>query len=748
MSRYEPDCGLLVRPGAGATSAAPPVLRHLSAAGRLDGLLFELDVRQTYRNEGDETLEVIYTFPLPFDAVLLGLQVELGGVRRAGVVAEQRMAERRYEDAMAAGDTPILLERAGDGLYTVSLGNLKPGEEAVVEYRYGQLLSFAQGQVRLCLPTTIAPRYGQAQRQDGLRAHQVPSASLEADYTLVLAIDVRGAMARGAIGCASHAVTMRPIDGGVHLALGPGARLDRDVVFTLATPTLGSAAQSVADGEEHVVMVSMQPAAMASQGEGIVLKLLVDCSGSMNGDSIASARVALQHVARRLQETDRVSYSRFGSDVRHDFRRLAPARGDALKVLEKAIAATDADLGGTELTAALRSTFELASGTDRADVLLITDGEIWGVEDLIASARASGHRVFAVGVGSAPAEPVLRRLAEATGGACEFATPGENLHAAIDRMFVRIRQGAHGSLRLAWGEGSAQPLWISPLPRALFGGDTLHVFAGFASTVPERVRLLGAAGDGELRALAEATIEPCGAGSDTLPRMAASARLPACQRQEALALALQYQLITDQTHCLVIHERAQADKVTAFAHLHAVPQMLAAGWGGMGRLGSPIAASHDYAAMALSCSDEDMFFGHTPAGMAPETDQRLQDTVRHSMLDRGLEALADPSGMPFDAVLDAADAIDEGRRCVEPLMLLGHTRKTAWALWVCWQLREEQRMPGPAARQALDLCLAHVDGVKVAEAMDLLDRLQPSGEAVEEPAERSVWKRLFRRAAA
>jgi hypothetical protein len=42
----------------------PPVLRDVRAAGRLDGTLFELTLRQTYRNAGTQLLEVVYTFPL------------------------------------------------------------------------------------------------------------------------------------------------------------------------------------------------------------------------------------------------------------------------------------------------------------------------------------------------------------------------------------------------------------------------------------------------------------------------------------------------------------------------------------------------------------------------------------------------------------------------------------------------------------------------------------------------------------
>ena len=52
--------------------APNPVLIGVNAEGRLDGVLFELALRQTYRNTSAKVLEVVYTFPLPHQAVLLG----------------------------------------------------------------------------------------------------------------------------------------------------------------------------------------------------------------------------------------------------------------------------------------------------------------------------------------------------------------------------------------------------------------------------------------------------------------------------------------------------------------------------------------------------------------------------------------------------------------------------------------------------------------------------------------------------
>jgi Ca-activated chloride channel family protein len=72
-------------------------------------------------------------------------------------------------------------------------------------------------------------------------------------------------------------------------------------------------------------------------------------------------------------------------------------------------------------------------------VLLITDGEISAIDSTLDSARQSGHRVFVVGIGSSVAEAHLRRLAQESGGACDFLAPGEAATPAIVRMFTRMR---------------------------------------------------------------------------------------------------------------------------------------------------------------------------------------------------------------------------------------------------------------------------------------------------------------------
>jgi Ca-activated chloride channel family protein len=174
-----------------AANRAPPapVLTGVRANGRLDGVLFDLTLRQTYRNTSDSVLEVVYTFPLPTQAVLLGFASELNGERKVGTVVAKRAAERQYEEALAEGDAPVMVEALADGLHTANIGNLKPGDELVLDVRFAQLLSFEPGRLRLAIPTTIAPRYGNAESA-GLQPQQVPHASLLAEYPLALSVTI------------------------------------------------------------------------------------------------------------------------------------------------------------------------------------------------------------------------------------------------------------------------------------------------------------------------------------------------------------------------------------------------------------------------------------------------------------------------------------------------------------------------------------------------------------------------------
>jgi Ca-activated chloride channel family protein len=575
-------------------------LLGVTACGKAVGLHFELAVEQRYRNATGSNLEVVYTFPLPISAVLLDLEVRLGGKTLKGVVVEKSTGEARYEEALDKGDTAILLEQAGDGLYTVNFGNLMAGEEATIAYRYAERLHFEHGSVRLTIPTVIAPRYGDP-RAAGLAPHQVPTHDLALGYPFALTLELLGPVALGTLTSPSHGIAVSAIDGGTVVTLAGGARLDRDFVLVAGDLAGRSLAVVARDGDEYVAMASFCAEVPPHQAEApLRLKLLLDCSGSMGGDSIAAAKRALHEILSRLQPQDHFSLSRFGSHVEHVTPEFGAAEAGAVRQAANALRRIDADLGGTEMEEALTAVFALGEDTSGADVLLITDGEVFGADALVARARSAQQRVFVVGIGAAPAEGVLRTLAGATGGACEFIAPNEGVQQAILRMFLRLRAPRIARAEVAW---PVAPRWVTPLPTGLFGGETVHVYAGFAAP-PQGTATLALLPAGAGQVLRDTVALPAAVLDEpSLPRMAAALRIESAGKDEALALALRHQLLTAQTNCVIVHERAEGEKATDLPQLQKVAQMHAAGWGGMGtvcsaRLVSP-PASMDFDMVAF-----------------------------------------------------------------------------------------------------------------------------------------------------
>lgn len=636
---------------AGTHGAPGPVLCGVQASGRLDGVLFELTLRQTYRNTLDRVLEVVYSFPLPAQAVLLGFAAELNGQRKVGMVTARALAERRYEQAMTEGDAPVMLEAQAGGLHTANIGNLKRGDEIVLEIRFAQLLAFEQGRLRLAIPTTIAPRYGNPQAA-GLRPQQVPVPSVLAEYPLALSVMIGASLAQASVECPTHAFTRRQMGRELLLDLQAGAFLDRDVVLVL-TPRepcpslLVQGHDAVSGSAPHVMLAAFQTRQAPTRGP-IAMKLLVDCSGSMAGDSIASARRALLGVLDRLEEGDQVSLSRFGSSVEH-LQPPAYAKAGLRQRLAQAVKAIDATLGGTEMLDGLKATFGLRHApTCSPDVLLITDGQVWDAQPMIDAARANSHRVFAIGVGAAPAECVLRQLAEATGGACEFATPGESLEAAAQRMLARVRQVPLRELQVDWGQ---TPAWQSAVPANAFGGDTVMAFAGFAAAPAGRpVKLLATREDGTVTELARGEAA-APVPHDSLARLAASRRLAQIGDPEASRFAVAYGLLTRHTNCVLVHQRAEADKAATQAELHRVESMLAAGWG------------------ASSSVFDTALFQSTTFGAAPAPVANVFPVLRMAMLPDQLRSSrsvaqreARPPEVPLQALVEAvADYLDQGR---------------------------------------------------------------------------------------
>jgi Ca-activated chloride channel family protein len=582
-------------------------LQSVRVDARIEDLLCEVTTRQVYSNLEKVNIEAVYTFPLPLGAVFLDMAIKTSTKQLKGIVVEKREAEDRYENAVTDGDTAIMLERTDAGLYTMNVGNLLPEETIEISITYAELLTWRDNSLRFFLPTTVAPRYADPAAL-GIQPHQTPEHDLMVENRFSLEVSIRGALARASIESPSHKILSKSSDDEMVVSLKTGrALMDRDFVLNIVMPAGDkSFAHLEKDGDGYIALASFYPKfPTVSDDAPRCITIIVDCSGSMNGDSIAQACAALSEILGLLRPMDRFNIVRFGSSHEKLFPSPVLANGANLKKARSLLEVLEANMGGTEIGPAVSAAIKVRGlAESRKDVLLITDGEVWDWQKVTAMAAKSGFRFFTVGVGASVSEAFVQRLAHATGGACELVAPNEDMAQKIVRHFKRIYLPKTAHIEIKW---PLEP--VKNIPGkigSLFDGDTLHVFARFDQKPEGKVTLEAEMENG--RAFAHTLpiqIKDQSAAPGQLPgtaaRMAAAFEISELMGDgeveeffeepdlsklfnvdEIKSLALKYQLMSRHTNYLAIDARPENEKAEDLPALRKTPQMLAAGWGGLG----------------------------------------------------------------------------------------------------------------------------------------------------------------------
>ena len=580
----------------------PIPLEGVRVDARLAGVASAVTVTQRYKNTEAVPVEAVYVFPLEDGAAVCGFAARIGDRVVEGRVEEREQAFATYDDAMAEGHGAFLLDQERPNVFTASVGNLKPGESVDIELRYVALASFDDRAARLMIPTTISPRYVPASapelgQPDGERVNPVRRFDVPYGLTLTVEVDAPGPIV--SVESPSHTVRTRLRPNGATVELSQGVTaLDRDFVLLVEAEDAHAPHASVGCEEDgtRVCMVSFVPDPDTTPDSGNEVHFVLDCSGSMGGDSIDQARRALDLCIRALAPEDTFNVTRFGSS----FESLwpTPRRLDDATLSEAAewVHRSDANLGGTEILAPLAAILGTAPAAERPrQLLLLTDGEVSNEDEVIALAEANigKARIFSFGIGAGASEHLVRGVARASRGAAEFIYPGERIEGKVLRMFNRVRTPAFTDVKLDWGGMDVEqaPRVVPPV----FAGELLTVFARVRSGQAERVALTAGGHRWEVAIdLEHAPLEtPVPAlwarhairDLETGTSRGSNQRRPGtddAKRARVVEIGKRYGLMSSATSYVAVEVRSEDDKTVAPSELRRVPIALTAGWGGHG----------------------------------------------------------------------------------------------------------------------------------------------------------------------
>src|SRR6516162_6558473 len=134
-------------------------LRHTEVRGAISGFLARVTVTQIFENTASQKIEAIYTFPLPDNAAVDDMTIQIGNRTVRGVIRKREEARAIYEQAKRTGHVAALLDQERPNIFTQSVANILPGEQVTVTISYLQTLDYEAGAYQFVFPMVVGPRY-------------------------------------------------------------------------------------------------------------------------------------------------------------------------------------------------------------------------------------------------------------------------------------------------------------------------------------------------------------------------------------------------------------------------------------------------------------------------------------------------------------------------------------------------------------------------------------------------------------
>ena len=414
----------------------PPQIQTFTDAATLDQLQVDLDIRDgatiaryelQFSNRSSRFAEGRIILPVPPNSAVSELVLTGGPETLEGTIVPADEARRIYQDIVRRLIDPALLQSIGADLYEVRAFPVPRGEQRQVSFTVATPLLAEFDQVLVEIPwSRMSPRPATA----------MVSGEIDVSW------DVRSAVAP------TYSLDIERLDAG-RLALGweaPfGWRADTDFNLYLGGGEGLLDTQLLpyrVPGDDGFFALLLAPEIETDSQVARDIILVLDTSGSMEGEKIEQARDAARFVLQRLGQNDRFGIVSYASAVR--------VFGEGLHPASEAAAGIDfvegrGAFGSTNISGALRIAFDLAEGDRPATILFLTDGlPTVGLEDprdilnLARDANPGRTQLFAFGVGFDVNTLLLDSLSREFVGTSHYVTPQERVDEEVSRLFERI----------------------------------------------------------------------------------------------------------------------------------------------------------------------------------------------------------------------------------------------------------------------------------------------------------------------
>ena len=547
------------------------------------GVIADVKVTQTYKNEGSRPIHAEYVFPGSTRAAVHGMRMRIGDRVIVAKIKEREAASEEFSKAKAAGKSASLLEQERPNVFRMKIANILPGDLIEVELRYTELLRPTDGIYAFVYPTVVGPRYASerhsaANPQDGwvsspyLRQGRAPTYEFDMHVTLSTGIDVQ------ALSCKSHEVAAQ-WEGKrlVTVALDESERHGGNRDFVLRYQLAGGAVQSglmLFEGkDESFFLLMAEPPKRVDPGDvpGREYVFIIDVSGSMYGFPLDTAKQLMRDLIGHLRPNDTFNMILFSGGSTQFAPRSVPATHENV---QRAIAALDEQQGGggTDLLSGLRMAMamEHESGTSRSFVV-ITDGYIAAEAEAFQYVRnhLGKANVFSFGIGTSVNRYLVDGIAKAGFGEPFVVTDAADASSTAQRFRDYVSAPVLTDIRVELDGFPAYDIVPTSVPDVLAERPVL-VFGKFAGKPAGTITLHGVGGKGPITQRFDVADVGAAEQNRALSYLWARQRIADLSdfgaalgvesaEEEVTALGLRYSLLTNYTSFIAVDETPRND---------------------------------------------------------------------------------------------------------------------------------------------------------------------------------------------
>ena len=437
-------------------------------------------IEQLFRNPNDWTLEGTYYFPLPAGAAVSQLTMWVNGAPIEAKLMPAAEARAVYDEIVRQLRDPALLEYVGQDAIQANVFPIPPGEERLIEIEYTTLLTADNGTFHYVYPQSAGLYTDAPLTQQSIRVDITSNEAIRTLYSSSHRVAIaRDGDFRATVG---YEAANPPLD-------------DFELYYTVSPEDIGLNLLSYKSaGEDGFFVLLVAPGMDTGEVVAKDIILVLDTSGSMEGEKIIQARGAARYVVDHLNPDDRFAVVQFNTTVSSYAPALLPA---AEAAAAGAYIDTLPAAGGTNISGALLEAAALVQPERPTTILFLTDGlATEGITDTsllldnVAAALPDNARLFAFGVGDDVDTTLLDTLAQNHRGTTTYVRPGQAIDEAVSAFYARVSAPVLTDIAIDYGGVAVQEVYPVELPD-LFAGTQLVIAGRYRDGGPATITLSG-----------------------------------------------------------------------------------------------------------------------------------------------------------------------------------------------------------------------------------------------------------------